>query len=226
MKYKKRKNKNHVATLRIFIVALFTIFSVWTLLGKNNHRAEAAPEATLGFDPASPTVSNGQSISIDLRIDPGSNQVTALELHIQFDRTKLQATDITVPSDLTALMTPEYNNSNGTATIIVGVRPGNPPQGITSPRSVASITFQSISAGSGTISYNTTDTQIAAIGEDGNVLQGTTSASVTIGRRYNNSDFANLVADWQETVSNSPADIDNNGQVNSKDLGIMMSNWE
>lgn len=226
MKHKKRKKIHPSLIIRLFLVALFTSFSIWSILGKNVGPAEAAPDTTLSFDPASSTISNGQSISLDAVVNPGTNQVTAVELHINFDRTRFQATGITVPSDLSTLMAPEYDNSNGTATIIVGVRPSNPPQGITSARTVATITFQAISTGSGVVSYNSTDTQVAAIGEDSNVLRNTSSANVTIGRRYSNADFANLVADWQETVSDSPADVDSDGHVNSKDLGIMMSSWE
>jgi chitodextrinase len=44
-------------------------------------------------------------------------------------------------------------------------------------------------------------------------------------RKYTIVDFTNLVTDWLQTKS-SPADVNNDGTINSMDLGIMMSNWQ
>ncbi len=43
-------------------------------------------------------------------------------------------------------------------------------------------------------------------------------------KTYNLTDFTNLVADWLQTKT-SPADVNSDGTVNSRDLGIMMSHW-
>ncbi len=43
--------------------------------------------------------------------------------------------------------------------------------------------------------------------------------------KYTISDFLNLKADWLQTKS-SPADVNTDGTVNSKDLGIMMNGWD
>jgi len=42
---------------------------------------------------------------------------------------------------------------------------------------------------------------------------------------YSITDFISLVADWLKNISGSPADVNLDGLVNSKDLGIMMSGW-
>lgn len=42
---------------------------------------------------------------------------------------------------------------------------------------------------------------------------------------YSITDFTNLVTDWLKTIA-SPADLNKDGTVNTKDLGIMMSNWK
>lgn len=41
---------------------------------------------------------------------------------------------------------------------------------------------------------------------------------------YGNADFATLAADWMQTKT-STADVNSDGTVNGRDLGIMMSNW-
>ena len=43
-------------------------------------------------------------------------------------------------------------------------------------------------------------------------------------RTYNNADFENLVQDWLQAKS-SPTDINGDGIINSRDLGIMTSDW-
>ncbi len=41
---------------------------------------------------------------------------------------------------------------------------------------------------------------------------------------YNLTNFTQLVTDWLKTIS-SPADVNSDGKVDSRDLGIMLSNW-
>ena len=43
---------------------------------------------------------------------------------------------------------------------------------------------------------------------------------------YNLTNFTQLVSDWLKTITTSPADVNQDGKVNSQDLGIMMSNWK
>lgn len=67
---------------------------------------------------------------------------------------------------------------------------------------------------------------VSAYDVDGNESAQSAVAQVTtLTKKYNLSDFTNLVKDWLQTKP-SPADVDGNGGVNSKDLGIMMYHWE
>lgn len=43
---------------------------------------------------------------------------------------------------------------------------------------------------------------------------------------YSAIDVAKVFADWNKTLSGAPGDINSDGAVNIKDLGIMMSNWQ
>jgi chitodextrinase len=68
---------------------------------------------------------------------------------------------------------------------------------------------------------------VTAFDADGNESSNSNVVSATtLAKKYTLSDFANLVADWLKTTDSSPADVSQDGVVNSKDLGIMMSNWQ
>ena len=71
---------------------------------------------------------------------------------------------------------------------------------------------------------------------DGSCNNGETSSSClqdcpaptptpTPTKTYSLFDFANLVKDWLKSLTGSPADTNLDNKVNSRDLGIMMSNW-
>jgi hypothetical protein len=44
-------------------------------------------------------------------------------------------------------------------------------------------------------------------------------------KTYTLADFTNLVVDWLKSITGSPADVNLDNKINSKDLGIIMSNW-
>jgi len=54
---------------------------------------------------------------------------------------------------------------------------------------------------------------------------GDCGACPTSAKTYNLTNFTNLVKDWLKSMTGSPADVNSDGKVNSKDLGIMMDNW-
>ena len=51
------------------------------------------------------------------------------------------------------------------------------------------------------------------------------SFNIASSTTYGISDFINLVTDWLKTESGLISDVNNDGVVNTRDLGIMMSNW-
>jgi chitodextrinase len=67
---------------------------------------------------------------------------------------------------------------------------------------------------------------VSAYDADGNESAQSSPVSITtLARKYSLPDFTSLVADWLQTKSSS-ADVSSDGKVNSRDLGIMMHNWE
>lgn len=68
---------------------------------------------------------------------------------------------------------------------------------------------------------------VLAYDADGNTSAQTAPVSVTTQKRtYSIVDFTQLVNEWLQTVSGSSVDIDQNDVVDTRDLGIMMSNWQ
>ena len=65
----------------------------------------------------------------------------------------------------------------------------------------------------------TSSTPTGCVGGSPVLTQSCTSVTT-----YNLTNFLQLTADWLKTIS-SPADVNADGKVDSRDLGIMMSNW-
>lgn len=186
---------------------------------------EAAPASTLFFDPATVTVTNNQAFSLNARINPGTNQITAVDMKVTFDASKFRLD--TISSNSTAfpqvLQAAQIDNAAGTASIILGA-PFSPLTPVTTTTTVATFNFTAIgTSGTGNISF-ASGTQASALNEPSNVLIQMTPSQVTIGRTYGISDFTALVADWLQTKT-SVADVNGDGKINARDLGIMMSNW-
>jgi hypothetical protein len=207
-------------------VSVIVVVSLIPLLNKNSKVVNASPASVISLMPQSVATSQGQDFSLEAKITPNSNQITAVEVHINYDATKFQISSIAGGSAFpSVLQAGQFDNSAGTASIIVGVAPSNPPAPVTTETTVATFNFNAIGqSGTSNVTF-TTNTVAAAIGESGNVITTRNYAQITMGRTYGNSDFAALVSDWQKNLDNSPADVNADNVVNSKDLGVMMSNW-
>jgi hypothetical protein len=204
------------------VAACAGLFILSALISKT----EAAPASSIRLDPTTDTVAKDQTFSLDAKINPGTNQVTAVEVHITYDAAKFQMTGISASSVFSSvLQAGQYDNAAGTASIIVGVPASNPPSPIITDSTVAAFTLKAIGqSGTSPIAF-TTETKAAALGETGDVIITRTPAQITIGRTFGTADFAVLASDWLQTKT-SAADVNNDGKVNSEDLGIMMSSWQ
>lgn len=68
---------------------------------------------------------------------------------------------------------------------------------------------------------------VLAYDGDGNSSAQTAGVSVTtLARRYTITDFTALVSKWLQNVTSDPSDVNSDGVVNTRDIGIMMSNWQ
>lgn len=92
---------------------------------------------------------------------------------------------------------------------------------------IATVTTGTTYADTG-LTQNTSYTYtVLAYDADGNVSAQTAGVSVTtLARRYSIADFSALVSKWLQNVTSDPSDVNSDGVVNTRDIGIMMSNWQ
>jgi cell division septal protein FtsQ len=68
------------------------------LPGVGLNQTQAAANSTLLFNPASVSVAGNQQFTLDARINPGTNAVSAVELRVTFDQTKFRLDSIAASS--------------------------------------------------------------------------------------------------------------------------------
>lgn len=164
---------------RAFLLPLFLAASliVVTLAVKTRQelRQKAAPATALTFSSPALTVKPGDTFTMDVVVATGDNTISAADVSISFDKDKLQAKSIVAGDFLTTVLVAGAVTDTK-ATITVGSPPTSPKKG---NGKLATLTFQAKTEGETRISFDEA-TQIAGIGEQGNVVIGKTPATVTI----------------------------------------------
>lgn len=164
-----------VVGLLVLIAIPVTVFVVGQ---RQELRKRAAPATTLALTPQTVTKSVGDTFSLDVSLDPGTNQVIAVEIHLAFDPEKLEAQTITNSSLFTNILTSGVVD-RGTAAITVGAADTRHP--ITQAGTAAVVRFKALARTDAPISVRfSPNTQATGIGEATNVLVGTTPATITI----------------------------------------------
>lgn len=179
----------------VIITLLATIpLTVYFLQKQQDVQSHAAPATRLYFNPPSASKNVGDTFSMDVMMDPGSNQVSFVKLTISYDQNKIN----TVTSGTTCgtafcvdaskfpatIEGPIYNPGNVSVTLSVGANPTNVIQAVTK---IGTITFQAKDTTGSTPSQITfgSQTQVLSIASSDqpseNVLSGSTPGSVTIG---------------------------------------------
>lgn len=184
--------------LYIFIgLLLLAIPATVFIVGQQrNTRTQAAPATTLALTPATQTVTSGNSIKLNVDIDPGANQVISASVYLTYDPTKLEAQTITNGGGA-----PRVLNSgiieNGTASISVGAASNSQP--ITTQGTIAVITFTAKNATDNftpTLVQFASNTSVVGINDPtANVLVGTTPAKITINGANTNTSATDVASD-------------------------------
>src|SRR3989338_5581147 len=153
---------------------------------------DAAANTSLGFFPSISSVTPGQTITLESRLNPGTNQVSAIELHIRFPQNLLRLDQVDKPTNYIVFSIscngqfvsgPCIDNATGRGSIIVAPPFGSP---ITTQSTIATFRFSVLSASSSqtaTVTYSTSApyiTQVSASDTSGNVIQSISSAVVNI----------------------------------------------
>ena len=163
-----------IVTLLAIPATSYLVFREQELLGR------AAPATVLSFDPPETSKTVGDTFTLNVNIDTGSNSITGAELHIQYDQQKLQGISIANASP-PFLPVVAVDGSTGSGFAFINLsQPTQPKKGA---GRLATITFKAIGAtgGGATFVKFTGDSRVAGIGEIGNVLvSAPADAAITI----------------------------------------------
>lgn len=188
-KSKEKKSAKKIRYQHFIIVGafIFSILLASTYFLKDwqakiyQKESEAAAASTIFFDPATIIIGSGKTFDLNAKINPGSNKVTAAQLNIAFDKSKFNINSFTVNSANwgTVLQAPKWDNATGTASVTVGITPGDSNAYIISTTTIATIRFSAVgTSGSSAINFSS-ETQVAAMGEAGNVLVTKNGTNIT-----------------------------------------------
>jgi hypothetical protein len=134
----------------------------------------------LKFSPATATITSGDSISVGITVSTGTNLITAADVALTWDTTKLQATAITGGPFLTEVLTPA-KITDGAATITLGLKKTGDQ--LEKPKKgagiLATVTFRAIGTGKTVIKF-TNATQVAAIGKTIDAVTEKSTSSITV----------------------------------------------
>lgn len=169
-------------SLLFLFFLLFALFLTSSQIQKTEERQEirtrAAAATILSFSPASLTIAPNQTFTLNILINTGTNRVTAAEIQVTFDNTKLQAQSISPGSFLTTVLLPgTIDQARGKASITLGS--GTTPQQGSS--TLVTLTFKATNpTGNSPTNIVLNGSQVAAIGEPGNVITQLSPAYITI----------------------------------------------
>lgn len=225
---KKRKDAGQSLLL---VSGVFVVLAIFCLLAYGSkNRAEAAPNSTVYFNPSSVTPALNSAFNLDAVINPGTNSISAVEVHVTFDHTKLHLNSIT-PNSVSGAFTDilqaaQIDNNAGTGSIILSTG-GSSTGYVTSITTMATFNFTVIASGSSTVGL--AGTMAAAQGESGDVITTRTGATVTVAsvRTYSLTDFQNIVTHWLQSLSGeSNGDYNGDSVINTRDIGVIMHSWQ
>lgn len=137
----------------IFILLIAIPVLIWFLQQQQETRSRAEKSTVISFQPVSSQTAPlqkkvGDTVSVDVMVDPGNNLVSFVKLEVQYDPTKI-ATDGATPFVVDAaafpstLEGPTYTPGKITATLSVGADSTKVIQGPNSTK-IATITFKAI----------------------------------------------------------------------------------
>lgn len=170
-----------ILIILVNVLVLAAIPATIFLVGQRQElRQRAAPATTLTLTASPISLTVNSTVTVNVAITTGANQVLVTELYLNFDPTKLEVQDI-LPGPF--FPTPQttgksLNNTTGQAALTVFIPTSTQPKSGTGI--VAKATFKAKASGSTTIRLSE-DTLVGAIGESGNnVLTGSVPVTITI----------------------------------------------
>lgn len=118
-----RYKKIYLATVCLIVCVLGAFFGAFLV-----KVVRAFPNSILSFAPATRSVGLNQTFTLDAMIDPRTNQLTIVELHVTFDPTRLRLDNVSNSGSPFSnyIQVADVDNINGVASVIVAVTLPNP----------------------------------------------------------------------------------------------------
>jgi len=132
------------------------------------------------FDPTSSTAENGGTFQIAVVVDAGSDQIRSTDIYVTFDATLLEAQSVSAGTFF-----PTVTNNITSGRVYIAAMVDDAATTKTGSGTVATITFQALKEGAGTISFDCSSSLIVKADANGtNVLECSANGTnaVKIGR--------------------------------------------
>jgi hypothetical protein len=114
--------------LLIIVPTVFLITSIligtWYINSKKQVPTDshASANVSLDFDTLNQTLLVNKNFTTKVKINPSGSKITGIELHLTFDKTKINIDSISASQQFSnVLIQPVINNTNGTASIVVAI---------------------------------------------------------------------------------------------------------
>jgi hypothetical protein len=116
----------------------------------------AVEAASLKFNNSTATVSNGGTFQIEVIVDPGSDSISSVDVYVSYDGSLLKATGVSAGT-----LFPTVTNDVATSgTVYVAGMVNDPANSVSTTGTVATITFQALKEGSGTLSFDCNSSKV------------------------------------------------------------------
>jgi hypothetical protein len=135
--------------LKKTILALMIFFGITPLVF-------AVEAASLKFNNSTATVSNGGTFQIQVIVDPGSDSINSADVYVTYDGSLLKATGVSAGT-----LFPTVTNDVATSgTVYIAGMVNDPANSVSASGTIATITFQALKEGSGTLSFDCNSSKV------------------------------------------------------------------
>lgn len=171
----------------VFILLAAIPLTLWFVGRKTKSKSSAVAATKLSFTPAAASAAVGDTVSMDITLDPGTNIVSFVKMNITYDATKVATTEAGLSPNTTAFSSilegPVYTPGKIAITLSVGA---DPTKFIQTPTKIATVTFQALSTTDQTPTQLLFDAQTQVLSAatadlpSENVLSSTSPGAITI----------------------------------------------
>lgn len=229
----------------VFSIALVTSGAILVQKPRETAKSKAAAASTVSINPSTLTKNMNDAFSVNVDIDTGQNTVSAADVEIVYDATKLQGISITAGNFLPTVLVAGQIGSGKARIVVAGLGPdpltGSSPATKKGVGTLAKIDFKVLTASGTTQISFSSKTQAAATGENVNVIIGMNPSNITIATAPTPTPTVTPTTTATPTATTTSTatptatptatgprrgDVDGNGIVNIVDLGMVIDHFD